>query len=368
MTNIQEYAFPNQKDVQIGYGLSDKPMLNEGRRTFDVCYELEKVFNKDCYKNGKKFKKHVRNYVDAFVENGLSIREIETEEDAKKVLALYDEWNKAKLEADALNPNHFAEHSQRYRDCLDCVFERKLERGAIAGMFDVNNNLLSYQMYTTDEKKEWIFGMTTATTKLSKFDHLANIATISFLNYFYQNGYKYANWGECGGDLKLLEYKEAFPNFRIYYGRLDIEYKTGTEKDIETIVDFMNAHSTPEIPFPTEYMPDSIKAGNVIMAFVNDRLAGIVECRWHNEKWLMTNLIVAEEYRCQGVAARLLNQLPKPFYFNCYKINEKANKFYQNLSDVVKVGESTNDVGESWDYRYGCDMKSVEKKYEGDEE
>ena len=38
------------------------------------------------------------------------------------------------------------------------------------------------------------------------------------------------------------------------------------------------------------------------------------------------------------------------------------------LSDVVKVGESTNDVGESWDYRYGCDMKSVEKKYEGDEE
>lgn len=353
MTKIQNYAFPNQKDVQIGYGLSSEVNLEEGRRTFDVCYELEKVFNKDCYKNGKKFKKHVRNYLDTFTENNLSIREIETEEDAKKVLALYDEWNKAKLEADALNPNHYTEHSQRYKDCLNCVFEKKLERGAIAGMFDKENNLLSYQMYTTDEAKEWIFGMTTATTKLSGIDHLANVATISFLNYFKEKGYKYCNWGECGGDAKLLEYKEAFPNFRIYYGKLNVAFEKSTKADTDGIIEFMQKYSTAEIPFPTEYMPSSIEAGNVLKAIVNDELVGIVECRNKDGKNLMTNLIVSEEYRCQGIAAKLLENLSvNEFEFDCYKHNEKANAFYTRLPQVKRIGESQNEVGESWKYSY----------------
>lgn len=344
----KERAFPNQKDIQIAYGL-ENVNPEEGRRTFDVCYELEKVFDIKNYKNGKKFKKHVRQYLDFFKENNFVIRPCKSSEDIAKVYELWKEWNDAKLEADRLNPNHFAQHSERYKHCLDVAFEEgKLVNGGVLGMFDASNNLLSYQMYVIVD--DWFYGLTTACTKKTEYDHLANVATISYLNYIFQNGSKFANWGECGGDPKLLEYKEAFPNFRIYYGKLNVDFIKSEEKDVDEIVAFMQKYSTPEIPFPTEYMPETIKAGNVLKAIVDEKLVGIVECRNKDRKNLMTNLIVSEEFRCQGIAQKLLEQLPKPFYFNCYKVNERANNFYRGLKNVECTGESANVVGESWDY------------------
>lgn len=345
----KERAFPNQKDIQIAYGL-ENVNLDEGRRTFDVCYELTKVFDINHYKNGKKFKKHVRQYLNFFEENKLTIRKVESKEDKAKVYALWEEWNAAKLEADKINPNHFTQHSARYKRCLDVAFDGSLENGGVLGIFDTENNLLSYQMYVSVD--DWFYGLTTACTKKTEYDHLANVATINYLKYLLDNGWKYADWGECGGDVKLLEYKEAFPNFRIYYGKLEIDFAKSEEKDTDEIVSFMQQYSTEEVPFPTEYMPDTIREGNVLKALVDGKLVGIVECRNKEERNLMTNLIVSEEYRCQGVAQKLLEQLPRPFYFSCYKVNERANRFYRGLKNIDCIGESTNDVGVSWDYKY----------------
>lgn len=354
MTNIQQYAFPNVRDVQLAYGLSENPDLEKGRRTFDVCYDLEKVFDKNCYSNGKKFKKRVRQYLEYAEENKLFVKEIETEEDIYKTYNLYKEWNTNKLVADELNPNHYKEHSSRYKRCLDVAFEKLLNKGGVLGLFNQEGKLLSYQMYVA--RDDWAYGCTTASTK-TDYTHIANVATVKFLEYFKNAGAKFANWGECGGDKNLLAYKETYPSFRIYYGELKLQFRRSSANDTEDIINFMNTYSSSEVPFPTEYMPSSIEDGNVTLVLDSNKLVGIVECRYKDDKYLMTNLIVDSEYRCQGVAKRLLEQLPKPFYFNCYKINEKANKFYRGLKNVKCIGESTNGIGDSWDYIYGSDEK-----------
>ena len=347
MTNIQNYAFPNHSDVRIAYELEEKP-IDEGRRTFDVCYDLEKVFNKDCYKNAKRYKKHVTAYLNDGEVNGFYVRKIDTEseQDVKAVLDLYKVWNAIKLEADNLNPNHYTEHSARYKHCLDCVFDKSLQTGAIIGMFDAEDTLVSYQMYVT--KDDWAYGCTTASLRLENV-RVSNIATIMFLKWFAENGFKYANWGECGGDPKLLDYKEAFPNFRIYYGKLNLTFEKSTEADVTEIVEFMKANSSDSIPFPTEYMPETIKAGNVTKALIDGKLAGIVELR-HRDQGpnLMTNLITAPEFRGQGVAEKLLGTLDRPFTWGCYKHNTVANTFYSKLLGVKCVGEAPD--GKSFTY------------------
>lgn len=346
MIKLQRYAFPMQKDIQIAYSLTKHPNLEEGRRTFDVCYELAKVFNVDFYRKAKNYKKHVRLYLETAEELGYHVREIQSEKDYEAVYSVYDAWNNSKLEADKANPNHYTEHSARYKYCLDCVRNHKLETGKIIGMFDKVENLLSYQMYTTDDN--WVFGCTTASLKLENI-RVSNIATVMFLKWFADNGFEFANWGECGGDPKLLEYKEAFPNFRIYHGKLNLTFEKSTEADISEIVEFMKANSSDSIPFPTDYMPETIKAGNVTKAIVDGKLAGMVELRHRAEgPNLMTNLITSPEFRGQGIAEKLLNQLDKPFIWNCYKHNETANRFYSNLENVRRTGETPD--GKSYSY------------------
>ena len=350
MTKLQEFCFPMQKDIQIAYGLSSEPKPNEGRYTFDVCYDLEHVFNKDYYKNGKKYKKHTGQYINYAEENGLYVKAIETAEEKAAVIRLYHEWNDAKLEADKLNPNHYTEHSARYLDCLNYTFEGKLsDKAGVVGLFNTEKQLLAYQMYTVNDC--WMFGVTTAFSK-KFYSHTANVATVAFLKYFKEKGMKFANWGETGGDQKLLEFKEAYPNFRIYYGKLNVTFRKSTEADTEAVVNFMKENSTEAVPFPTEYMPKSVAAGNVTMAFVDSELAGIVECRVNSKKInFMTNLITNPKYRGQGIATKLLDQLERPFSWECYMHNTVANNFYEKLEGAKQTGIVKDEKGlESYSY------------------
>lgn len=350
MTKIQEYSYPAQKDVQLAYGLTNVN-LDEGRRTFDTCYEISKVFNRELYSSSKSYNSKVSRYLNYFKSNNLYIKEIETEDEKAKVYELYDEWNAAKIQADIENPNHYREHESRYKRCLDFAFAKKLETGGVLGMFNSENKLLSYQMYIT--KENWYYAAALASTKT---DHprLANIAIVNFLDYVKNvKGFDFFNFGECGGDKNLLFFKETFPNFRIYYGKLNVTFSRSTSKDVDKIVSFMQKYSTPENPFPTDYMPKSIEDGNVLKALVNDELVGMVELRNKDGKNLVTNLIVAEEYQRQGLARLLLQNLSVDnFEIWCYKSNEKAVNFYKGLSQMKMIGESTEAAGPVYLYKY----------------
>lgn len=353
INNIQDNAFPMQLDIQIAYGLSTNPDLNIGRRTFDICYDLDKVFDVAYYKNGKSYKNHVRKYLDYFEKNNFCIKELQNISDAYQLWEVFNEWNERKIQADIENPNHYREHSEKYKGCLEKCVNGELKNSRIYGMFDSEDHLISYQLATL-KNRAWVFGVTTACRK-TEYAHIANVATVNFLHFFKQEGYLYCNWGECGGDKNLIAYKEAYPSFRIYYGKPEFQIERSTEKDIEEIISLMKATSTVEVPFPTEYMPDSIEAGNVWKAVANSRVVGIVECRFVDCRYFMTNLIVDPEYRAQGIATALLERLSKDigsdFEFECYKINAKANSFYCGLRNTVRVGETKNDIGESWRYR-----------------
>lgn len=341
MINVkQNFCFPAQEEIRAAYEIEEGRIEN-GRYTFDVCYDLEKVFNKDTYKNSKKYNQHISRYLNYATNNELFVKDIETEEEKKAAYDLYQDWWNVKMEADRENPNHFEEHSERYKYCMDYTFEKKFPNLQAIGLFTKDGKLLAFQ--TLVLKDDWAYDMSNANSR-TDYAYIAEVSLVNFLKYLKeQKSIKFYNFGETGGDLGLLRYKEKLPNFRIYYGKLNVTFKKSTKDDTEMLIDLMNRTSTPENPFPTEYMPATIEAGNVIYADVNGKLAGMVECRNKNGKYLMTNLITEEFYRGQGIGAALLEQLPKPFEFFCYKTNEKALKFYENLKNVKRLPEKDDD-------------------------
>lgn len=345
---MTKFAFPNQKAIQVMYKLESNPDLTKGRRTFDVCYDLEKVFDKSCYQNGQKFRKRVTANLGYAEDHGLHQRLLDKDDEAA-LRGLYNEWNEAKLEADRLNPNHFAEHSSRYLDCLELALSGEAPDTRILGFFNPEGDLIAYQIYSFSD--DWVFVAATACSK-RYYSQMSNVAMISFLSFCKHRGYKYVNWGETGGDPKLTAYKEAYPSFRIYYGELKVDFEKSTEQDTDTIVEFMKANSTEAVPFPTVYMPVSIAKGNVLKATVDGKLIGMVELRSVSNENIMTNLIVDPEYRCQGIATMLLNRLQKPFVWFCHKTNDRANNFYSKLPGVVRTGEHKDASGvDFFDYK-----------------
>lgn len=355
MTDIIKYAFPNQEAVRLAYDISDDRIEN-GRRTFDVCYDLNKVFDKSSYKNSKKYNNHITRYLNYAKNNELFVKDVETDEEKEAAKKLYKEWWNVKMEADRINPNHFKEHSERYEYCLNYAINENTAKKYnlhTIGLFDKDKNLLAFQ--TLAFVDDWAFDLSNANSR-TNYSYIAEVSLVNFLKYLKEEKQRaFYNFGETGGDEGLLKYKEKLPNFRIYYGKLNIQFEKSSKKDIDTIKDFMATYSTEDNPFPTIYMDESITNGNVLKAVVNSKIVGIVECRNKDNKNLMTNLIVDKEYRCQGIAKALLDQLPKPFYFFCYITNNTGIKFYENLKNVKKLGYykfKDPSTAKAWEYEY----------------
>lgn len=351
MTN--KYAFPNQEAVRVAYDISDDRIEN-GRRTFDVCYDIEKVFNRETYANSKKYNNHVTRYLNYAKNNNLSVREITEPVDQDKARKLYEDWWNVKIEADKLNPNHFAEHSDRYKECLELTINKSIKDAHLIGLFDNENNLLAFQTLVFVD--DWAFDLSNANSR-TDYAYIAEVSLVNFLKFLKDEmGRRFYNFGETGGDQGLLTYKEKLPNFRIYYGKLNVDFRRTTKDDVKKVIDFMNKNSTDENPFPTVYMSDSIEKGNVVVGEINNKIISMVELRdivdEFSSKKLMTNLIVDSEYRCQGIATKILEKLPTPFEFFCYKTNETGNKFYKDLKNVELIGEEKHQAGECWVYKY----------------
>lgn len=351
--NNLNYSFPAQETVRLAYGISEDRLQN-GRRTFDVCYDLEKVFDRDSYKNSKKYNRSISSNLNYVTRNELYIKDIETKEEQTLVYNLYQDWYNLKIEADKLNPNHFEEHSERYKYCIDGAFDNSLKGVKIIGLFTKDKELLAFQVLVFDNT--WVYDLLGINSR-SSHTHIAEVALVNFLKYLKdQKNIKYYNFGETGGDIGLLSYKEKLPNFRIWYGSKKIIYKKSTLNDLTEICNLMDKVSEEGEKFATDYMQDSIENGNVICAVQDNKIIGIVECRNIENKNLMTNLIVDPYYRGQGIAKLLLLQLPKPFDFFCNKDNTRACNFYDSLSNTTRNGDYVDRHGvthaEKWSYTY----------------
>lgn len=339
---IKNHCFPAQPEIRALYGMSEDRQTN-GRYTFDVCYNIKQVLDRNSYPTSKKYKQKAEYYQKYLVSRNLSIREILSTSDFDRVYELHKEWYNLKCELDQENPNHFKEHASIYESCINAAVLGTDFK--IYGLFTESDELLAFQVLLF--KEDWVYCLSSINSRSSEYTDVAEVLLINLLVELDKLGIKYYNYGETGGDPGLTAYKEKIPSFRIYYGKLD--FKTSTEQDVDKLVRFMQEVSTPENNFPTEYMPDSIKAGNVTYVELDGQVAGMVECRELESGRLMTNLMVKPEYRGRGIAEQLLEQLPSPFEFFCYKTNTTALKFYDNLKEVTKLQKETD---EFFYYRY----------------
>ena len=333
-----DHCFPAQEEITDLYKMPDD-RVSTGRYTFDVCYDIKKVLDKSSYPTSKKYKQKVEYYQKYLVSRRLSIKEIDFGEGIDKAWVLQKEWEEAKLKLDQENPNHFKEHCSIYGDCFCAV------GGPIRhfGLFTESGDLLAFQILLVKKNWAhddlWAYCLSSVNTRTSEYTDVAEVLLINLLTELDKEGVQYYNYGETGGDPGLTRYKEKIPSFRIYYGGLD--FKKSTEQDVDRIVQFMQEVSTPENNFPVEYMPGSIKAGNITYVELDGQVIGMVECRELETERLMTNLMVSPEYRGRGIAERLLDQLPSPFEFFCYKTNKIACKFYDNLEEVTRLPKET---------------------------
>lgn len=353
LSNNLHYAFPAQEAIRLAYAISEDRLQN-GRRTFDVCYDIEKVFDRTSYKTSKKYNNHITRYLNYATNNELFVKDIETKEEQEAAYKLYQDWWDIKMKADKENPNHFEEHSERYKYCMDYTFEKKFPNMYAIGLFTKNKEMLAFQ--TLVFEKDWAFDLSNANSR-TDYAYIAEVSLVNFLKYLKdQKGIKYYNFGETGGDLGLLKYKEKLPNFRIWYGKKDIVYKKSTLEDFVDICNLMNKVSEEGEKFATDYMKDTVEKGNVLCAIQDNKIIGIVECREIENKNLMTNLIVDPYYRGQGIAKALLDKLPKPFIFFCNKENKRACNFYDSLANTIKNGDYIDRHGnvhtEKWSYTY----------------
>ena len=191
--------------------------LRPGKRV-EITYSLPDCFDRENYKNAKKFYKHVTRPLSLLNREGYSVRELR-DADLNQGLALYERWENYKMENYRIYKICFP--GGRYKRCLRSSLEEGMSKKIKSlGLFDGAGRLLAYRtVYLASEKA---FDCAFITDREADFEDLSaafEATTLKFLNEHYGVTFFNCGLGVSGNSPgeNLIGFKKHLPNKELIY-------------------------------------------------------------------------------------------------------------------------------------------------------
>ena len=172
----------------------------------ETVYNLESVFARESYKDGKTFGKKVSRWLNWAANNKYYIQEL-TLKDKEIVYNLYQEWISDKTDLDKAM-------IKRYQNCIDAGLNQ-ISGCKAFGIFNNNGKLIGVRIIYL-KGNNWAFDLISFATH-SDYPQLGEVFRVNLLQFMMNElNVKYFNLGLNDGE-KLTQHKHSLPHEDLEY-------------------------------------------------------------------------------------------------------------------------------------------------------
>jgi len=192
-----------QELMRSGVRIHSPIRIIKGDKYQEICYDLEKIDDRESYKDKKSHYNSVKAPMKFMEKNSYSVSFAE-QSDYNEIFELYEQWVQQKLDRGV---HRITFPIARYRRCISMCQKNELSNLRMVIAKDINSKIVAFRLILVDDEYAYdiVFCSDLEISQLSNAFNYASIKAIPGIRYF--------NCGVSTG--KLKQYKKQYPNYEV---------------------------------------------------------------------------------------------------------------------------------------------------------